>query len=188
MLGGTSEYLEKPLTERMEKSLGGYLKDAQRVISDPNTDNYVEKLVVCNPYLYGTADRIDVTHYKNHKMLTVSDLKTGRHVVEPKDNEQLMLYAWMFIQNTLDEYEWNDYDVVRLRIYQNKKFTTWKANVYTIESRVHELLQVVIETGVYPDKSIKMGEWCQWCPARVLCDEQSKQLKTVEQLSKEIAG
>lgn len=109
--------------------------------------------------------------------LEIVDLKGGQGImVEIEDNPQVKYYAFGLI----DGIERNggrgfpDDMAVGLTIVQPRGFHSggpvrrWETTVGAIKAWVHDTLVPAMRATEY-DKSLQVGEWCRFCPAKLVC-------------------
>lgn len=125
-----------------------------------------------HPQFYGTMDFASIG-----ETIEVVDLKGGQGImVEIEDNPQVKYYAFGLI----DSIERNgrrgfeDGMVVGLTICQPRGFHAdgptrrWETTVGEIKAWVHDTLVPAMLATEY-DNSLQVGEWCRFCPAKLVC-------------------
>jgi len=121
------------------------------------------------PNLFGTVDCLIATIFDE---LIVIDFKYGAGVpVEVKHNTQLIYYALAAAIN----YDYN-FETVRMIIIQPRAFhedgpiRETKMGVNLLQ-QYETLFKNAIQICEKPNPPLKAGEWCRWCPAKLLCPE-----------------
>ena len=117
------------------------------------------------PEGFGTSDAIIISD----DTIEVIDLKYGKGVrVDAEGNSQMRLYALGAYALFNDLY---DFDKVRMTIVQPRL-----DHVSTEELTVQDLLEwakvyvvPAAELAAKDDAPTSAGDWCRWCPARVIC-------------------
>lgn len=109
--------------------------------------------------------------------LEVVDLKMGQGVmVEIEDNPQLKYYAFGLIDG-IERHGRRGFDkdmVVGLTICQPRGFHSdgpvrrWETTVGYIKDWIHDECVPAMQATEY-DQSLKVGEWCRFCPAKLVC-------------------
>ena len=121
-----------------------------------------------HPMFYGrldfAAEHPDVVHSV--------DLKGGEGIiVDPEDNPQLKYYVYGLIE---EHPHWPDDLTVRLTIVQPRghaaleKIRTWDTTVGAVRTWVKEVLVPAMLATEF-DHSLDAGEWCRFCPAKLVC-------------------
>ena len=138
---------------------------------------------------FGTADLVAVQELANtdEHMLIISDLKTGRHRVEAKENKQLMLYALGVYRRLKRRYS---IAVVRLVIFQPYAggASEWDISVEGLElfakfARKRALL--ALDAYFRGKKNLKASDFkpsvdgCQWCRFSEQCAARTKTVNSV---------
>jgi hypothetical protein len=134
-------------------SLGGELK--------------VEQKVEHNADLFGTIDAI----VEDGRTLHIRDLKYGKGIkVRAEENEQLMVYACMAMDETLLPPAKVTVGIIQPRI--NPEPDVWEISPAELEEffadRVLPAMKEVDTAEPNP------GDWCRWCPAKGVCNAQVK--------------
>lgn len=141
-------------------------------IMRPGYEMHLEIKAVWDDDLFGTADCVIVS--KDLKTIWVIDLKTGKHLVSPVKNSQLLTYAMMVIRmlNLTP-------DTINLVIVQppNKEapVSTWVTNVAEITKH-----RILVEQAMNGGDILCAGDHCQWCPAEQFCDVEAKAFEDVK--------
>lgn len=138
---------------------------------------------------FGTADLVAVQELANtdEHMLIISDLKTGRHRVEAKENKQLMLYAIGVYRRLKRRY---NITTVRLVIFQPYAggASEWDISVEGLElfakfARKRALL--ALDAYSRGKKNLKASDFrpsvdgCQWCRFSEQCAARTKTVNSV---------
>lgn len=125
-----------------------------------------------HPNFYGTLDYGCIG-----KTIEVVDLKGGQGVmVEIEDNPQLKYYAFGLIDGVERAIGTPLMDslTVGLTICQPRGFHSdgpvrrWETTVGDIKAWVHGTLVPAMHATEY-DKTLQVGEWCRFCPAKLVC-------------------
>ena len=123
----------------------------------------------------GTADVYGYDE-KYHK-LYVLDYKTGRTYVKAEDNDQLLSYALLAMENHPD-WEIEEVELAILNTqYDSVNIHEFRGNtpLLTLKSRIEWGIKANASEGSFG----KPGKWCQFCPSKQYCIRQRnyKQLK-----------
>jgi hypothetical protein len=134
-----------------------------------------------HPGMFGTNDS---SVFVPGRELTVIDYKHGSgKVVEVEDNPQLLYYALGALRELCwerNEGGWNERlmpETVRIVIVQpraahpNGPVREW---VVTADYIIHEFAEALREAAIATTRhnaERKAGEWCHFCPAKVICPE-----------------
>lgn len=118
--------------------------------------------------LQGTPDVY--AYDEQRKILHILDYKTGRSYVKAEDNDQLLAYAMLAMENHPD---WN-IEKVELAIL-NTQYDS--VDVHSFTGKLHILsLKRRIEQAVHANENEstfgKPGKWCQFCPSKRYCIRQ----------------
>lgn len=177
------------IDEPMADAIQTYL-DRCREDMDKAVVFYIEYPVSSpvHPDFYGSADFVAVLALKNRiamsdvgldpsECLKIKDLKGGEGiVVDPEENPQMKYYAF----GVIDEIERGSAITLRddlrveLEIVQPRAFhvdgpiRTWPTTVGAIKAWVHNVL-VPAMNAVEMDGDLDAGEWCRFCPAKLVC-------------------
>ena len=119
-----------------------------------------------DPRCGGTAD---ITLVEPFGWAHLVDHKNGRIVVEAMDNDQLKQYAGGVA------HEHPDAEGVRVTISQPNaphaegvirtvEFTRDELAIYEIQ------MKKAADATSLPNAPLRVGDWCQWCPAKTRCD------------------
>lgn len=138
---------------------------------------------------FGTADLVAVQELANtdEHMLTVGDLKTGRHRVEAKENKQLMLYALGVYRRLKRRY---NITVVRLVIFQPYAggASEWDISVEGLElfaKFAQKRALLALDAYFRGKKNLKASDFrpsvggCQWCRFSEQCAARTKTVNAV---------
>lgn len=138
---------------------------------------------------FGTADLVAVLEKANTDefILNITDLKTGRHRVEAKENKQLMLYALGVYRRLKRRY---NITVVRLVIFQPYAggASEWDISVEGLElfakfAQKHALL--ALDAYFRGKKNLKASDFrpsvdgCQWCRFSEQCAARTNTVNSV---------
>lgn len=138
---------------------------------------------------FGTADLVAVRELANtdEHMLTIGDLKTGRHRVEAKENKQLMLYALGVYRRLKRRY---NITVVRLVIFQPYAggASEWDISVEGLElfaKFAQKRALLALDAYFRGKKNLKASDFkpsvdgCQWCRFSEQCAARTKTVNAV---------
>lgn len=138
---------------------------------------------------FGTADLVAVQELANtdEHMLTIGDLKTGRHRVEAKENKQLMLYALGVYRRLKRRY---NITVVRLVIFQPYAggASEWDISVEGLElfaKFAQKRALLALDAYFRGKKNLKASDFkpsvdgCQWCRFSEQCAARTKTVNAV---------
>lgn len=138
---------------------------------------------------FGTADIVAVQELANtdEHMLTIGDLKTGRHRVEAKENKQLMLYALGVYRRLKRRY---NITVVRLVIFQPYAggASEWDISVEGLElfaKFAQKRALLALDAYFRGKKNLKASDFkpsvdgCQWCRFSEQCAARTKTVNAV---------
>lgn len=138
---------------------------------------------------FGTADLVAVQELANtdEHMLIISDLKTGRHRVEAKENKQLMLYALGVYRRLKRRY---NITTVRLVIFQPYAggATEWDISVEGLElfaKFAQKRALLALDAYFRGKKNLKASDFkpsvdgCQWCRFSEQCAARTKTVNSV---------
>lgn len=133
---------------------------------------------------FGTADLVAVLEKANtdEYILNVTDLKTGRHRVEAKENKQLMLYALGVYRRLRRRY---NITVVRLVIFQPYAggASEWDISVEGLElfaKFAQKRALLALDAYFRGKKNLKASDFrpsvdgCQWCRFSEQCAARTK--------------
>ncbi|QQV88071.1 PD-(D/E)XK nuclease superfamily protein [Escherichia phage phiWAO78-1] len=138
---------------------------------------------------FGTADLVAVLEKANtdEHILNVTDLKTGRHRVEAKENKQLMLYALGVYRRLKRRY---NITVVRLVIFQPYAggASEWDISVEGLElfaKFAQKRALLALDAYSRGKKNLKTSDFrpsvdgCQWCRFSEQCAARTKTVNAV---------
>lgn len=138
---------------------------------------------------FGTADLVAVLEKANtdEHILNVTDLKTGRHRVEAKENKQLMLYALGVYRRLKRRY---NITVVRLVIFQPYAggASEWDISVEGLElfaKFAQKRALLALDAYFRGKKNLKASDFkpsvdgCQWCRFSEQCAARTKTVNSV---------
>jgi hypothetical protein len=176
-LGANADTWEAPLdafpslTEDMLAAVQVYL-DFTRSL--PGRERHIEARVhrpEFHPMFYGTLDFASVMVLED--VANFVDYKHGQGVlVEVENNPQLLYYAYGFIAELKEDYP--DGMIVRLHVCQPRgvhpdgPIRTWDTTAGAIREWAHTILRPAMARTVN-DRYLSVGEWCRFCPAKVIC-------------------
>jgi hypothetical protein len=123
-----------------------------------------------HPSFFGTLDFAAVS--RTEGSLHFVDYKHGAGVyVEVRDNPQLKYYAYGFIGESAD---YDDAEKVTLTIVQprcdwsNEGPRSWDTTVGELRAWARDVLKPAMDATA-KDLYLDMGEWCRFCPAKLVC-------------------
>lgn len=138
---------------------------------------------------FGTADLVAVLEKANTDefILNITDLKTGRHRVEAKENKQLMLYALGVYRRLKRRY---NITVVRLVIFQPYAggASEWDISVEGLElfaKFAQKRALLALDAYYRGKKNLKASDFrpsvdgCQWCRFSEQCAARTKTVNAV---------
>ena len=138
---------------------------------------------------FGTADLVAVQELANtdEHMLIIGDLKTGRHRVEAKENNQLMLYALGVYRRLKRRY---NITTVRLVIFQPYAggASEWDISVEGLElfaKFAQKRALLALDAYSRGKKNLKASDFrpsvdgCQWCRCSEQCAARTKTVNDV---------
>lgn len=138
---------------------------------------------------FGTADLVAVLEKANtdEHILNVTDLKTGRHRVEAKENKQLMLYALGVYRRLKRRY---NITTVRLVIFQPYAggASEWDISVEGLElfaKFAQKRALLALDAYFRGKKNLKASDFkpsvdgCQWCRFSEQCAARTKTVNSV---------
>lgn len=137
------------------------------VAASPEGKLYVEYGISSpiHPLFYGTLDAAQVALFKGH----LFDYKHGVGVtVEVEHNPQFMYYCYGLLEfhPNLTEFE---ITVVQPRSFHpDGPVRTWTVSAEEIRTWAREVL-VPAMNRTELDKGLDAGEWCRFCPAKLVC-------------------
>lgn len=113
---------------------------------------------------WGTADHMA----GNERVLTISDLKTGRQEVKAEFNEQMLAYA----VGALDVLGWDTFDDVVLTIIGVRwEGSSWVRTPKQIKEWKDTVLAPKMKECYDFQPKAKPGEHCLYCKAKLFCKE-----------------
>lgn len=138
---------------------------------------------------FGTADLVAVLEKANTDefILNITDLKTGRHRVEAKENKQLMLYALGVYRRLKRRY---NITTVRLAIFQPYAggASEWDISVEGLElfaKFAQKRALLALDAYFRGKKNLKASDFkpsvdgCQWCRFSEQCAARAKTVNSV---------
>lgn len=133
----------------------------------------IEERINHSPVLYGTADFRCITPGEGHgrRKLHIVDLKTGQGVmVEPEENSQLLIYAYMTLVEIAGVLQPDN--TVALTIVQPpdtaKPVKTWETTVEYV-LKFGKKAEDAIAAILAGKSDLVAGEHCRWCKAKPVC-------------------
>ncbi len=142
-----------------------------------------------HPAMFSTLDAV-LTSVIGQVSLRVVDYKHGEGIfVEVANNEQLMYYAAMAIMENPAEFD--DEEIVELVIVQPRipwaePVRTWWLSVGAIKKWLYEVLLPAMRLEA-KDMHLQMGEWCRFCPAKLVCPAMTQAFATFSGATNELA-
>ena len=148
-------YLQPGIEYITEQRDQGNLVYAEEVYEIPVTEGF------------GTVDITIVNIDK--KEIEIADLKYGKTKVDPKENSQLMLYAYGAYM------AWNeiiDIKTFKLTVFQPrlKGFSSWNIKVKDLLEWINYKVWVKAHLALNGNGDFKPGRWCWFCPIKDKCD------------------
>jgi hypothetical protein len=143
---------------------------------------WIERKLVHNPELFGTADFIALT-VSEHEGYTlhVVDYKHGAGVlVDPYQNRQLLTYAGLVMLDKGLNVDWESITAVELIIVQPRANTTgntisvWATDMAEVNGNMGEVFNA-IEDSKMDDAPMASGDHCRWCRAKPICPQLEKE-------------
>lgn len=143
---------------------------------------------------FGTADLVAVIEKANtdEHILNVTDLKTGRHRVEAKENKQLMLYALGVYRRLKRRYNIKNIRLVIFQPYAGGA-SEWDISVEGLElfaKFAQKRARLALDAYFRGKKNLKASDFkpsvdgCQWCRFSEQCAARTKTVNAV--LAKEL--
>jgi hypothetical protein len=175
---GATEFIRKTygveIAERVHRVVWdawGRKKGDKNVILLPESK---ADLTFIDPDFYGTAD---ITLVEDFGRLTVIDYKNGFLPVEVKENPQLIAYAL----GKAHEYNYNFSEVALVvnqprADHEDGPVREWVTDIKTLKrwAKIFKKgIQAARAAEAEPTKHLKSGEHCRFCPAKLICPEQS---------------
>lgn len=112
--------------------------------------------------LSGTADSIIETD----DTLYITDFKYGMGIfVDAQDNDQLMMYALLYMLTTGKSFKNFSFSIVQPRIDNVQTFTYPLSTMQAFNTRVLQAIEDVVENK----GQMAMGDWCKYCKAKPRC-------------------
>ena len=138
---------------------------------------------------FGTADLVAVQERANtdEHILNVTDLKTGRHRVEAKENKQLMLYALGVYRRLKRRYNINNIRLVIFQPYAGGA-SEWDISVEGLElfaKFAQKRALLALDAYSRGKKNLKASDFkpsvdgCQWCRFSEQCAARTKTVNSV---------
>lgn len=110
--------------------------------------------------------------------LIIIDYKDGVGPVDPKDNDQLILYALAYARAR--DYEFENVQLVIIQPKVNPAPLVWTISMAELRERA-AIYRAAAQLTRQPDAIRAPGDWCRFCPAAVICPEIStKRLKDAQ--------
>lgn len=138
---------------------------------------------------FGTADLVAVLEKANtdEHILNVTDLKTGRHRVEAKENKQLMLYALGVYRRLKRRYNIKNIRLVIFQPYAGGA-SEWEISVEGLElfaKFAQKRALLALDAYSRGKKNLKASDFkpsvdgCQWCRFSEQCSARTKTVNAV---------
>jgi len=118
------------------------------------------------------------------RVASIVDYKSGFVYVDVTDNSQLMFYAAAL--RAFLQANGKDIDYVVLAIYQPEsepKFRSVKVSAKKLDAFRKKALKAVHTVYYHKKPALKVGSWCQWCPAKAMCPKYRKSIEEASQLA-----
>ena len=119
---------------------------------------------------WGTADFVGIG--RNNTVFVVADLKTGRGIVDPENNDQMLSYS-LGAHHLLDKNVKNTITDVVLAVIQpsnqRKPLSVWETDVSTLTDFASFAREQLLKVDSPDLKPTPSDGACQWCPARRVC-------------------
>ena len=115
--------------------------------------------------LGGTADYVAIGSGR----LLVADLKTGRSIVNPDNNPQLLTYAL----GAALQLKAPKSIAITLGIYQSGQLKTWHCDYTALEQWREVLSELAEKVWARNPQRTPSNKACQWCNAKAICPELS---------------
>lgn len=118
--------------------------------------------------MFGTCDAIIAG---NDRTLYIDDFKYGQgHIVEAKDNTQLIQYAL----GVAESYDWDrHFNLVKMRILQPRAgkdwYKTWVITMNELKNKWLPLWEKGVARVVRGGNKPMPGAWCHYCRAKLTC-------------------
>lgn len=115
---------------------------------------------------------------RGKKVLAIVDLKTGYHFVEIKKNAQFLFYGCAMIEEI--KKGGKNLDILRTCVYQPRLShgAAFRENSYSSKQtdkatqRFFSAARAISEGK----QKLKVGDWCQFCPAQAVCKAYAKSI------------
>lgn len=156
--------IDVPMADAIEV----YVAHCRRLMPEA-TAMWIEKGISSpvHELFYGTVDFSALTPLRLH----VVDLKGGIGIiVDPEGNPQIMYYAFGIIDahpELPDELE-VELTIAQPRAPVEPRVRTWVTTVGAIRAWVRDFLVPAMDR-VALDHTLTPGEWCRFCPAKLVC-------------------
>lgn len=127
-----------------------------------------------SPYMFSTLDaELVPVSGADDLVLEIVDYKHGEGIyVEVEENDQLKYYACMAVME--DPTFYPDGGRVRLTIAQpritwaDNQVRSWDTTVGALKAWLYDVLLPAMRLEA-KDMHLQMGEWCRFCPAKLVC-------------------
>jgi len=164
---------EEQVNTKIMPAWGAWMEAKEKYGID---DWFIEQRVSLEKVIPGAYGTVDILGIGKDKWLNVVDWKFGDGVVVPAEaNTQLGFYAACALYDEDDEIKEFCADVqgVRLIIIQPRVgsdhvLDVWETDEEWIEKLV-DLAATAADAAVKPNATIKAGDHCRWCRAKVIC-------------------
>jgi hypothetical protein len=157
------------ITQDMAAAVQVYL-DACRESTPEGSKVFIEERIYdpgVHPYFFGQVDY----GWIMGDTLEITDYKQGQGiVVECVGNPQIRYYAYGLLRHPLAK----DVEKVRVRIIQPRAFhpdgpvREEEFSAYELREWAREVLVPGMQRAM-EDKSLLVGKWCRFCPAKLVC-------------------
>jgi hypothetical protein len=143
-----------------------------------------------HPLMFSTLDAV-LDPVLGDVALHIVDYKHGEGVyVEAENNEQLMYYACMAIMERPVDFD--DTDRVELTICQPRvawaePVRSWRTTVGELKAWLYDVLLPAMRLEAQ-DMHLQMGEWCRFCPAKLVCPAMSQAFSAFAGATTELAA
>lgn len=166
-------YRDFTVTQEMVDAVTDYIDWVDEVIGD----DLIEERVHYEEYVPKGFGKLDAA-----RMLpglgVVTDFKFGKGIqVYAKDHTQTKIYALGIYL----KYNWlYDFKKFVLRIAQPRldHMDEWEISVEDLLKWAEEVLKPAAARVLAGDKTVKAGEWCQFCKIKLTCETRAKSLMT----------
>jgi hypothetical protein len=127
------------------------------------------------PGVFGTVDLIGTNN--NGDTALVLDWKFGDGVmVDAEENDQLLFYALLAWRS--NHWAFEKATEIELVIVQPPKYRRWVTSIRRL-MRFEEDLLNALRLAELPTPPTSIGEWCRFCPAKVICPQQTGEIERV---------